>query len=174
MADNKKLLVVFPGSFDPLTNGHLDVIRRGASLFGELVVAVSGNPQKSALLKVKDRLAILRRALAPLPNVRVETFRGLTVDFVRKLGATAILRGIRNTSDLHAELQMAMTNRVVAGVETVFILTSPRYAFTSSTLIKQIAQMGGDVSNLVPGEVHPYLRSKAGRKTSDHTIHEPP
>jgi pantetheine-phosphate adenylyltransferase len=174
VAENKKLLVVFPGSFDPLTNGHLDVIRRGAELFGELVVAVSGNPQKAPLLPLKDRVAILRRALAGLPNVRVETFRGLTVDFVRKIGAAALLRGIRNTADLHAELQMALTNRVVAGVETIFLLTSPRFAFISSTLIKQIARMGGDVSNLVPAEVLPYLRSKAGRKASGHTIHEPP
>jgi pantetheine-phosphate adenylyltransferase len=174
MAEHTQRLAVFPGSFDPLTNGHLDVIRRGAELFDELVVGLSANPEKAPLLSLADRSAILRQALRGLPNVRVETFRGLTVDFVRKAGAAVILRGIRNTSDLHAELQMAMTNRVVAGVETVFILTSPRYAFTSSTLIRQITRMGGDVSGLVPQEVLPYLRGKAKRKASDHTLHEPP
>jgi pantetheine-phosphate adenylyltransferase len=166
----QKLTVVFPGSFDPLTNGHLDVIRRGAAIFGKLVVAVCATPEKAPLLPAADRAAILRKAVAGMPNVRVETFSGLTVDFVRKCGAAAILRGIRDMFDLHSELQMAMTNRVVAGVETLFVPTNPRYAFTSSSLIRQIAGMGGDASNLVPPEVLPYLRPKAGRKPSGRAI----
>jgi pantetheine-phosphate adenylyltransferase len=173
MAKNEKLRVVFPGSFDPLSNGHLDIIRRGAELFGELVVAVSDNPAKSPLLSAADRVRIVLAAVASLPNVSAQTYRGLTVDFVRKIGASAILRGIRDAADLQAELQMAMTNRAVAGVETLFLLTSPRYAFTSSTLIRQIAGMGGDVSNLVPDEVLPYLRRKGGRKAGRSASREP-
>jgi pantetheine-phosphate adenylyltransferase len=169
MGKDEKLRVVFPGSFDPLTNGHLDIIRRGAALFAEVIVGVSSNPQKKPLLRAPQRVAIVRQAVVGMPNVRVETFRGLTVDFVRQLGAHAILRGIRNSSDLQAELQMAMTNRAVAGVETIFLLTSPRFAFTSSTLIKQITRMGGDASNLVPPEVLPYLGKKGG-KASGRTV----
>ena len=111
----------------------------------ELVVGVGENPEKGSLLRAPERLEIVRQAVAGIPNVRVEPFSGLTVDFARKLKAAAILRGLRNTADLHFEFQLALTNRVVAGVETVFIMTSPELAFTSSSLIKQIARMGGDV-----------------------------
>ncbi|MCD6394254.1 MAG: pantetheine-phosphate adenylyltransferase, partial [Planctomycetes bacterium] len=133
MTEKRKCLALFPGSFDPITNGHLDVIQRGAILFDELVVAVGENPDKQALLNQDERVEIIREVVTGLPNVRVEKFRGLTVDFARKLEATAILRGIRNTADLHREFQIALTNRVVAGVETVFILTRSEYAFTSSS-----------------------------------------
>ena len=163
MAQHTKQMAVFPGSFDPLTNGHLDVIRRGAELFDDLVVAISANPEKNPLLSLATRAGILRKAVRGMPNVHVRTFRGLTVDFVRRCGASAILRGIRDAADLHVELPMAMTNRAVGGVETVFLLTSPAHAFTSSNLIKQIARMGGDVSALVPPEVLPYIARKARR-----------
>ncbi len=169
---DKMRLAVFPGMFDPVTNGHLDVIRRGATLFDELVVAVGDNPDKTPLLPQADRAAILREIVADMPNVRVETFLGLTVDFARKLGATAILRGIRNSSDLQFEFQVALTNRVVAGVETVFIMTSTEYAFTSSSLIRQIASMGGDVSALVPPQALKRIRAACRKSNADHTLHE--
>jgi len=154
---NTRQIAIFPGMFDPVTLGHVDVVRRGAALFDEIIVAVGQNPLKTALLTAAERLAILRDVLADLPNVRVEEFDGLTVDYARRVGAAAILRGIRNSSDLQYELQIALTNRAVAGVETVFIMTSPEFAFTSSTLIKQIAAMGGDVSKLVPPAVVPHI-----------------
>jgi len=155
---NHKRIAIFPGMFDPVTLGHVDVIRRGAALFDEIIVAVGHNPLKTALLPADERLTILRDVLADLPNVRVEEFEGLTVDYARHVGAAAILRGIRNSSDLQYELQIALTNRAVADVETVFIMTSPQFAFTSSTLIKQIAERGGDVSKLVPPAVVPHIR----------------
>ncbi len=158
MSKTPKRVAIFPGTFDPVTNGHLDVIRRGARLFDEVVVAVGENPEKASLLSCEQRVGILREVVAGLGNVRVEPYTGLTVDFARKIGAAAILRGIRNTSDLQFESQVALTNRAVAGVETVFMITSPQFAFTSSSLIKQIAQMGGDVSSLVPPQVLPHLR----------------
>jgi pantetheine-phosphate adenylyltransferase len=172
MDDHRRQLVVFPGTFDPVTNGHLDLIRRGAALFDELVVAVGENPEKASLFSQPERAEIIRSLVAGIPNVRVETFAGLTVDFARKIGAAAILRGIRNASDLHFEFQVALTNRVVAGVETVFIMTNPQYAFTSSSLIKQIAQMGGDVSALVPKEVLPRIKAKFARPGGDVALRE--
>jgi len=172
MSAGRKRLAVFPGTFDPITNGHLDVIQRGAKLFDELVVAVGDNPEKSSMLNQQERAAIVREVVAPLPNVRVETFTGLTVDFVRRIRAEAILRGIRNTSDLQFEFQVALTNRVVAGVETVFIMTRSEYAFTSSSLIRQIAAMGGDVSALVPPQVLPHIRSKCGSAATGRDPHE--
>ena len=160
MSDRKKQLAVFPGVFDPITNGHINVIRRGAGLFDELVVGVGENPEKGSLLSAPERLEIVRQAVAGIPNVRVEPFSGLTVDFARKLKAAAILRGLRNTADLHFEFQLALTNRVVAGVETVFIMTSPELAFTSSSLIKQIARMGGNVSALLPPAAAEKIKAK--------------
>ena len=172
MSDPKRRLAVFPGTFDPITNGHVDVIRRGAGLFDELVVGVGNNPEKTAMLDQADRAEIIREVLAGSGNVRVETFEGLTVDFARRVGAAAILRGIRNTSDLHVEFQIAMTNRAVAGIETVFILTSTQHAFTSSTLIKQMAQMGADVSAMVPPQVLPHLRRWCPPRRRDSGLDE--
>ena len=162
----KTRLAVFPGTFDPVTNGHLDVIRRGAKLFDELILAVGENPEKAALLDLKQRAGILREITSDMPNVRVETYTGLTVDFARKVGAAVILRGIRNGSDLQFESQMALTNRTVAGVETVFIMTGAEHAFTSSSLIKQIARMGGDVSALVPPQVLSHILDRCRKLKS--------
>src|SRR5258706_14695922 len=122
---------VFPGQFDPITNGHLDVIRRGVLLFDELVVAVGVNPEKRELFSLEERLEIISMLLKDTPGVRVEKYTGLTVDFVRKVKATAILRGIRDVSDLRYEFQMAMANRAVGDVETVFIMTGDQFALTS-------------------------------------------
>jgi len=172
MAERTQRVGLFPGTFDPMTNGHMDVIRRGCRLFDELVVGVGENPEKHSLLGVQERVEIIRQVVADLPNVRVEAFGGLTVDLARRLGAVAIIRGLRNTTDLHFELQVAMTNRVVAGIETIFIISANEYAFTSSALIKQIAQMGGDVSALVPPQVLPYIIARC-RTGKDHGLVEP-
>jgi len=174
MSQHAATLALFPGTFDPITNGHVDVIRRGTELFDRLVVGVGENPDKASMLDQALRVEIIREVLGDLPNVVVEPYAGLTVDFARRIGATAIFRGIRNTSDLHFEFQVALTNRVVAGVETVFIMTSPQYAFTSSTLIRQIARMGGDVSALVPPQVLGHIQARCGDDPDDHALHESP
>jgi pantetheine-phosphate adenylyltransferase len=154
--------VLFPGTFDPVTNGHRDVIQRSAALFGEVVVGVGSNPEKKCLLPAELRAEILSRVLAELPNVRVEIFAGLTVDFARRLQADAIVRGLRNSADLHQEFQMALTNRTVADIETIFIMTSPEHAFISSSLIRQIARNGGDISAMVPAEAVEPIRRACG------------
>ena len=157
MSDHKTTLAVFPGTFDPLTRGHLDVIRRGAALFDQLVVGVGDNPEKRSFLPVARRAEIVRQVVSGLANVRVETYTGLTVDLARRLGAKVLLRGLRGSADLHFEFQVAQTNRQVSGVETVFILPAPELAFISSGLVRQIAGGGGDVSSLVPPEVVAHL-----------------
>ena len=174
MADHKRRVGVFPGTFDPITNGHLDVIRRGSLLFDELVVAVGDNPEKPALLDRDQRVRLVAEVVSGLENVRVAEFDGLTVDFARKVGAAALLRGIRNSSDLQFEFQVALTNRAVAGVETVFIMTSTEFAFTSSSLIKEIARMGGDVSSLVPPQVLGHIRTCCKDHGADENLNESP
>ena len=159
MSDSEKL-AVFPGTFDPVTNGHLDVINRGRRLFDRLIVAVGENPEKAPLFSAEERVEMIRRLVADWPDVSVEAFTGLTVDYAKSRGATAILRGIRNTVDLPHELQSAYTNRIVSNVETVFILTTVEHGLTSSTLIKQVARLGGDVSKLVPPLVMDRLRKR--------------
>jgi pantetheine-phosphate adenylyltransferase len=139
---------VFPGQFDPITNGHLDVIRRGVLLFDELIVAVGVNPEKREMFPLDDRIQMIRELLKETPGVKVQKYTGLTVDFVRSVQATTILRGIRDVSDLRYEFQLAMTNRAVGGIETVFIMTGDQYALTSSSLIRQIVALGGDVKQL--------------------------
>ncbi len=140
---------LFPGTFDPITNGHLDVIKRGQVLFDRLVVAVGHNPAKQQLFSVEERCEMIEALLRETcePHVEVQTFHGLTVDFARSIGATAILRGLRNVTDLHFEFQLALTNRAIADIETTFIMTGETYAFTSSTLMKQIAA-GGEIDRL--------------------------
>lgn len=166
-------IAVFPGTFDPITNGHLDVVERGRKLFDQLVIAVGHNPEKRHLFSQEERAEIIHQLVAAMPNVRVETFRGLTVDYARQVGAATILRGIRNSSDLQFEFQVALTNRVVAGVETVFIMTSEQFAFVSSSLIKQVAGMGGDVSALVPPLVVRRMREKRHpQQTTDAQLEE--
>ena len=156
-------IAVFPGQFDPITNGHLDVIRRGTSLFDELIVAVGINPEKRELFTLDERVTIIRELLRNDQGVRVEKYEGLTVDFVRRVKATAILRGIRDVSDLRYEFQLALANRAVGGVETVFIMAGDQYALTSSSLIRQVVALGGDVRQLravLPDAVVERLREK--------------
>ncbi|HEX3925585.1 MAG TPA: pantetheine-phosphate adenylyltransferase [Streptosporangiaceae bacterium] len=145
--------VVCPGSFDPVTNGHLDIISRAARLADEVVVAVLRNPSKTALFTLDERLEMLREATKEQDNVSVVKFDGLIVDFCKANDISAIVKGLRAVSDFDYELQMAQMNYNQAGVETLFMTTNPLYAFLSSSLVKEFAQYGGDVTSLVPGPV---------------------
>ena len=153
---------VCPGSFDPVTNGHVDVINRAAGLYDELVVAVLVNPGKAGLFPVDERMELLREAVAGLPNVTVDSFQGLLVDYCRGHDIPVIVKGLRAVSDFEYELQMAQMNRELAGIETLFVPTAPQVGHLSSSLVKQIAQFGGDVSSLVPKAVNDRLVAKAG------------
>ncbi len=157
---------IYPGSFDPITNGHLDIIARGCKLFDEVVVAVLGNPGKQPMFTVEERCAMLREAIPSSTNcsVTVDSFEGLLVDYARKQRATAIVRGIRAVSDYEYELQMALMNRRLAPeVETVFLMSAEEYSYVSSSLIRQIAGLGGDISGLIPAPVDAAMRRKLGR-----------
>ena len=156
---------VCPGSFDPVTNGHVDVINRAAALYDELVVAVLVNPGKAGFFPVEERMELLREAVAHLTNVRVDSFQGLLVDYCGANDIPVIVKGLRAVSDFEYELQMAQMNRELAGIETLFVPTAPQVGHLSSSLIKQIATFGGDVSRLVPKAVHDrllQLRSQGG------------
>jgi pantetheine-phosphate adenylyltransferase len=142
--------VVCPGSFDPVTNGHLDIIGRAARLYDEVVVAVLVNQSKTGLFSIEERLEMLREVTRPYPNVRVEAFQGLLVDFCKANDIDAVVKGIRAASDFDYELQMAQMNVGLAGVETLFMATNPLYSFVSSSLIKDVAKWGGDVTPHVP------------------------
>ena len=153
---------VYPGTFDPVTYGHLDLIRRGCALFDELIVAVSEHPEKQPLLTLAERAALVREAVAEYRNVRVETFSGLTADFLRARDARVILRGIRTMSDFEYEAQMALTNRQLAPeIDTLLLLADPRYAHLSSRLLREVAARGGDLSAFVPPHVAKLLTEKA-------------
>lgn len=142
---------VYAGSFDPVTLGHLDVIRRGAGLFDEVVVAIGHNPRKARLLDLDTRLSVLREVCAPLPNVRIDHFEGLLVHYCERIGAAAILRGLRAVTDFEFEFQTGLANMDMApGIETVFLLTEPRHIFVSSSLIKEIASNGGPAARYLP------------------------
>ncbi len=145
--------VVCPGSFDPVTNGHLDIISRAAQLYDEVVVAVAENPSKTTLFTAEERVELIREATKALGNVRVDQFEGLTVDFCRDNDISAIVKGLRAVTDFDYEMQMAQMNYSQAGVETLFMTTNPLYAFLSSSLVKDFAKFGGDVSGLVPPAV---------------------
>lgn len=145
-------LAVYPGTFDPITLGHLDVIDRGRRLFDHLIVALGVNPSKDHLFPAEERLHLVQTLVKRFPNVSVEAYEGLTVDLVKKRRATAILRGLRNLTDMDYEFRVAITNRRVAGVETVFIMTREEFGYTSSTIIKEIVTLGGD-----PHQLHGLL-----------------
>ncbi len=142
-----------PGSFDPVTNGHIDIVSRASSLFDEVTVAVLINKSKQSMFTVEERIDMLSEVCADFPNVKVEAFHGLLVDFCRDRGIAAIVKGLRAVSDFDYELQMAQMNSSLAPVETVFVPTSPAYSFLASSLVKEVATYGGDVSALVPPTV---------------------
>jgi pantetheine-phosphate adenylyltransferase len=145
---------IYPGTFDPLTNGHLDLIGRGAKLFGSLTVAILNNPIKNPLFTVEERVEMLRESTKQWENVQVATFEGLMVDFARQQGATAVLRGIRAITDYEYEFQMALMNRRLAPeIETVFLQPAGRYSFVSSRLVKEVVSFGGKIDGLVPANV---------------------
>jgi pantetheine-phosphate adenylyltransferase len=152
--------VVCPGSFDPVTNGHLDIITRAAQLYDEVVVAVGANPAKKTLFTLTERVELIREATKELDNVLVDHFEGLTVDFCRRHQIPVIVKGLRAVSDFDYELQMAQMNYSQAGVETLFMTTNPLYAFLSSSLVKEFCQYGGDVSGLVPANVLAQLSTR--------------
>lgn len=149
---------IFPGSFDPFTNGHLDVVKRGTKLFDELIIAVGRSPIKHQLFSPEERVRMIAELVRDLPGISVESFDGLTVQFAASKKADVILRGLRNLTDVQYEFQLAMTNRAVAGIETVFIMTSEQYGFTSSTLIREVARLGGNVATLVPEPIYERLK----------------
>jgi len=161
---------VCPGSFDPVTNGHVDVIARAAALYDELVVAVLVNPGKAGLFTVEERMELLRDAVADLPNVTIDSFQGLLVDYCAAHDIPVIVKGLRAVGDFEYELQMAQMNRELAGIETLFVPTAPQVGHLSSSLVKQIATFGGDVSSLVPKAVLERLlraRERAERDGGD-------
>ncbi len=152
--------VVCPGSFDPVTNGHLDIIERSARLFDEVVVAVLVNQSKQGLFSIQERLDLLDEATKHLPNVSTASFAGLLVDFCADNGVDAIVKGLRAVTDFDYELQMAQMNGSLTDVDTIFIPTSPEYSFLASSLVKEVAKHGGDVSGLIPGFVNDELTKK--------------
>ena len=158
----KSLKAIYPGSFDPLTNGHLDLVERGSKIFGELVVAILRNAEKDPLFSLEERMAMLKATTAQFPNVQVSSFEGLLVDYVAKQGAQVVLRGIRAISDYEYELQMALMNRKLApNIETVFMMPAGTYSYLSSRLVKEVFNLGGSVRGLVPELVEEKLRQKA-------------
>ena len=156
------LTALCPGTFDPVTNGHLDVIGRAVSMFDGVVVAVLENPSKASLFTIEERVALLQEALGDQPSVRVASFGGLLVDFARAQDAGMIVKGRRAVSDYEYEIQMAQMNQRIGGVETLFMATSPKWSFLSSSLVKEVARLGGDVEGLVPDHVRKALVDRLG------------
>ncbi|NOX58809.1 MAG: pantetheine-phosphate adenylyltransferase [Planctomycetes bacterium] len=157
-------IAIFPGSFDPITNGHLDIIQRAGTLFSKVIVAIGHNPEKVDVFTPDERVEMITELVGDLPHVSVAAYSGLTIDFARRSGANVIVRGIRDASDLRDELQAANTNLIVGGIETAFLMASEQFALTSSTFIKQIVSMGGKestrLSSLIPKTVLEKLQSK--------------
>lgn len=158
--EHNPITAIFPGSFDPITNGHLDVINRGNNLFDNVIIAVGQNPDKSEFFTKSERVDMIRQLVGDMPRVTVESYSCLTVEFARQKKAQVMLRGMRNLADVEYEFQLAMTNRTVAGIETVFVMTSEEYGYVNSTMVRQLALLGGDVSKLIPTLVYQKLREK--------------
>ena len=156
---------VYPGSFDPVTNGHMDIIRRAANVADELIVGILINREKSPLFSVKERVRMLKEVTKDMPNVKIEPFEGLLVDFARRSKADMVFRGLRAITDFEYELQMAQTNhKLEPEVETVFLTTSLEYSYLSSTTVKEVAAFGGDISQFVPGYVSDCMKEKMNLK----------
>jgi len=155
---------LYPGTFDPPTFGHVDIIRRGAAMFDELVVAVGENPAKKPLLTVAARMELLRELAGGLGTVRVESYEGLTVDDAARCGATVLLRGLRSVTDFDYESRLALTNRALTGVETVFVPADAQYAFISGSLVRDVARLGGDITSMVPACVAEAVRAAMKRR----------
>lgn len=158
-----KRLAIYPGSFDPVTNGHVDIVERGLALFDEIIIAILINPKKQSLFTVEERLELLAETFKQYPNVQMDSFDGLLVNYARQKNAHAILRGMRAVSDFEYEFQMAIMNRRMnREIQTVFLMTGFRWIFTSSSIIKEVSRFGGDVADLVPAPVDEKLKIKYG------------
>ena len=159
---------IYPGSFDPVTLGHIDVIRRASKLFDHLIIGVLNNRAKTPLFSVEERVKMLKEVTKDIPNVEVKSFAGLTVDFAKECGANAVVRGLRAITDFEYELQMAQTNRVLEPeVDTTFLITSLEYAYLSSTVVKEVAAFGGDIHKFVPDFVEKEIRAKYAARNSE-------
>ena len=159
-----KHIAVYPGTFDPVTNGHLDLVERSLRIFGELIIAVAANPKKQPLFPLEERLAMFREITKGMKNVSIDSFDGLLVDYVKRKKAVAVIRGLRAVSDFEYEMQMALTNRRLdADIETVFMMPNEAYSFITSTVVREVSSFGGDVSTLVPPIVLEQLRKKFGK-----------
>ena len=156
---------IYPGSFDPITFGHLDIIKRSACMFDKLVVGVLNNSAKKSLFTVDERVAMIDSLIQDYPNVEVDSFDGLMIDYAKQIGASVVIRGLRAVTDFEYELQIAQTNRVESpDIDTVFLTTSLKYSYLSSTIVKEFASYGGDISKFVPKEIIPLIMEKFGRE----------
>jgi len=156
-------IAVYPGSFDPVTNGHIDIAKRGLKLFDHIIIAILHNPGKQSLFTVEERLEMLSESMAGIDDIEFDTFDGLLVDYAQEREASAVLRGMRAVSDFEYEFQLALMNRKLnREVETVFLMTGLRWIFTSSSIIKEAARFGGDISDMVPPMVNRRLKAKFG------------
>jgi pantetheine-phosphate adenylyltransferase len=162
--EHRPVTAIFPGSFDPITNGHFDVIKRGAKLFDSLIIAVGQNPVKDKLFTSEQRVEMIKDLVKDIPRVSVESYDSLTVEFAAKIKADVMLRGLRNLTDVQYEFQLAMTNRAVAGIETVFVMTSEEYGFVNSTMVREVAMLGGDVSKLIPLPIYEKVKQRLAEK----------
>jgi len=154
-------IAIYPGSFDPITKGHLDVLKRAAGIFDKVIMAVLINNDKKSFLPIEDRMMLIKESCQDITNVEVDSFDGLTIDYARKKGAKVFIRGLRAVSDFEYEMQLSQTNHALdSEINTVFLITKPKYNFISSSTIKEIAKMKGDVSKFVPKPVAQYLKEK--------------
>lgn len=148
-------IAIYPGSFDPITNGHLDILKSGAEIFDKVIVAVSYNINKQGFLPVETRIELIKQSVSNLKNVEVVSYEGLTVDYAKKIGANVILRGLRNQNDFEYELQISQTNNALWNdLKTVFLITKPEYSYISSSMVREVFAHGGDISKFVPEAVH--------------------
>lgn len=152
-------IAIYPGSFDPITKGHLDVLKTGADIFDKVIIAVSNNTSKNGFLTVDERLELIKASIEGIDNVEVDSFEGLTVEYAKSRGAKIILRGLRAVSDFEYEMQLSQTNSALSeDIKTIFLITKPKYNFISSSTVKEIALMQGDISKFVPAPVNEYLK----------------
>lgn len=158
--EHNPVTAIFPGSFDPITNGHLDVIGRGNKLFDNLIIAVGQNPKKEEFFTPEERVEMLKELVKDMPRITVESYDCLTVKFAAEKNVDVMLRGLRNLTDVQYEFQLAMINRNVAAIETVFVMTSEEYGFVNSTMVREVAMLGGDVSRLIPPSVYEHVKRR--------------
>lgn len=154
-------IAIYPGSFDPITKGHLDILKRGSEIFDKVIIAVSKNSRKDSFLSVEDRVELIKKSIEYMENVEVDSFEGLTVEYAKSKGAKVILRGLRAVSDFEYEMQLSQTNSALSDdIQTIFLTTKPKYNFISSSTVKDIARLGGDISKFVPPAVYEHFCNK--------------